>query len=235
MPSALPPASAACSRPGAKTATGQKANTANASTSCATKSRGCRRSGMPKAANSGWSARSWRAWRKCMTASWCRSRAFWQCSAMRRASTASRRAGCADCARQRPDQRDRAADLSIDQTIKSDAQKELREIEARMAELHRAPRGGRGPAQAHRIARADCRCGARTDRLHGGRRHRRRRDGNVDRSEGRSADHRGPLSPVDIDQIKLGQASMLRFPAFNLRMTPEAQGTVTRIAADLTK
>jgi len=43
------------------------------------------------------------------------------------------------------------------------------------------------------------------------------------------------VSPVDIDQLKLGQPSVLRFPAFNLRTTPEVHGKVTRISADLTR
>ena len=31
------------------------------------------------------------------------------------------------------------------------------------------------------------------------------------------------VSPADIDQLRLGQSSVLRFPAFNLRTTPEVQ------------
>ena len=42
-------------------------------------------------------------------------------------------------------------------------------------------------------------------------------------------------SPADIDQIRQGQATMLRFPAFNLRITPEILGRVSRVAADLTR
>lgn len=40
------------------------------------------------------------------------------------------------------------------------------------------------------------------------------------------------VSPVDIDQIHLGQKAILRFSAFNQRTTPELIGTLTRIGAD---
>jgi HlyD family secretion protein len=39
----------------------------------------------------------------------------------------------------------------------------------------------------------------------------------------------------DIDQVRLGQAATLRFPNFNQRTTPELDGTVIRIAADVSK
>jgi HlyD family secretion protein len=42
------------------------------------------------------------------------------------------------------------------------------------------------------------------------------------------------LNPRDIDQIQVGQSATLRFSAFNLRTTPEINGTITRIAADTT-
>jgi HlyD family secretion protein len=40
------------------------------------------------------------------------------------------------------------------------------------------------------------------------------------------------IDPKDIEQIRLGQPAVLRFSAFNLRTTPEVNGTVSRIAAD---
>ena len=43
------------------------------------------------------------------------------------------------------------------------------------------------------------------------------------------------ISPSDIDHVLLGQLSVIRFPAFNQRTTPEVFGTVVRIAADLTR
>jgi membrane fusion protein, type I secretion system len=42
------------------------------------------------------------------------------------------------------------------------------------------------------------------------------------------------VSPQDIDQIHVGQSASLRFTAFNQRTTPEIQGTVSRISADVT-
>ncbi|MET3597619.1 HlyD family secretion protein [Mesorhizobium shonense] len=41
------------------------------------------------------------------------------------------------------------------------------------------------------------------------------------------------ISPKDIDQIRLGQRAVLRMSAFNLRTTPELNGYVSWIAADL--
>jgi HlyD family secretion protein len=41
------------------------------------------------------------------------------------------------------------------------------------------------------------------------------------------------ISPQDIDQIYLGQPTSLRFSAFNQRTTPEIQGTISRISADV--
>jgi HlyD family secretion protein len=43
------------------------------------------------------------------------------------------------------------------------------------------------------------------------------------------------IAPQDIDHVRVGQAAFIRFPAFNQRTTPEFNGTVIRIAADLTK
>jgi HlyD family secretion protein len=42
------------------------------------------------------------------------------------------------------------------------------------------------------------------------------------------------VAPQDIDQVKLGQATLLRFSAFNQRTTPEVNGVVSRMSADLT-
>jgi HlyD family secretion protein len=40
------------------------------------------------------------------------------------------------------------------------------------------------------------------------------------------------VDPKDIDQVQFGQQVMLRFSSFNVRTTPEINGTVSRIAAD---
>ena len=42
------------------------------------------------------------------------------------------------------------------------------------------------------------------------------------------------ISPQDIDQLYLGQPASLRFSAFNQRSTPEIQGAISRISADVT-
>lgn len=41
------------------------------------------------------------------------------------------------------------------------------------------------------------------------------------------------INPQDIDQLRLGQETRIRFSAFNQRTTPEVWGTVFRIAGDL--
>jgi HlyD family secretion protein len=41
------------------------------------------------------------------------------------------------------------------------------------------------------------------------------------------------VNPQDIDQLQLGQKAVLRFSAFNARTTPELNGTITRISADI--
>ncbi len=40
------------------------------------------------------------------------------------------------------------------------------------------------------------------------------------------------VEPKDIDQIQFGQPVVLRFSAFNMRTTPEVNGTVVRVGAD---
>jgi HlyD family secretion protein len=41
------------------------------------------------------------------------------------------------------------------------------------------------------------------------------------------------LAPNDIDQVKIGQATLVRFSAFNQRTTPQLSGVVSYISADL--
>lgn len=43
------------------------------------------------------------------------------------------------------------------------------------------------------------------------------------------------ISPQDVDQVRTGQAALLRLTAFNTHTTPEIGGTVTQVAADLTQ
>ena len=42
------------------------------------------------------------------------------------------------------------------------------------------------------------------------------------------------IAPQDIDQLRIGQAAVLHFSAFNRQTTPELNGVLTEIAADLT-
>jgi membrane fusion protein, type I secretion system len=41
------------------------------------------------------------------------------------------------------------------------------------------------------------------------------------------------VNPQDIDKLQVGQKTMLRFSAFNQRTTPELEGKVTRVSADV--
>ena len=41
------------------------------------------------------------------------------------------------------------------------------------------------------------------------------------------------IAPQDIDQVRVGQAAMVRFAAFSQRTTPELVGEVSRISADV--
>ena len=43
------------------------------------------------------------------------------------------------------------------------------------------------------------------------------------------------VQPQDIDSLRIGQQAVLRFSAFNLRTTPELNGTVTVVSADITQ
>jgi len=43
------------------------------------------------------------------------------------------------------------------------------------------------------------------------------------------------VAPTDIDQVKLGQPAVLRFTNFNARVTPEIDGEISRIGADISR
>jgi HlyD family secretion protein len=43
------------------------------------------------------------------------------------------------------------------------------------------------------------------------------------------------VSPNDIDQVALGQQAQIRFPGFNVRLTPEIFGEVEQVAADVSR
>jgi HlyD family secretion protein len=125
--------------------------------------------------------------------------------------------------------------LSIGQNMESDAQKELREIEGRIADLSerrvaaedqlrrievRAPISGTVHELSVHTVGGVIGAGETVMLI-------------VPRDDQLVIEVR--VSPADIDQIRLGQAAVLRFPAFNLRATPELRGKVTRVPADLTR
>jgi HlyD family secretion protein len=43
------------------------------------------------------------------------------------------------------------------------------------------------------------------------------------------------VAPTDYDQVRVGQSAVIRIHAFNQRTTPEINGSVTRLAADVTR
>ncbi len=123
----------------------------------------------------------------------------------------------------------------IGETIMLDAQKEYRDAEARIAELNerqiaaedvlrrvdiRAPRSG----MVHELAvhtvggvigPGDVIMGI------------------VPMEESRTIEIR--VAPTDIDHVAPDQPVILRFPAFNHRTTPEINGTIMRVAADISR
>lgn len=124
--------------------------------------------------------------------------------------------------------------LNIDQTARADAQRELRNAEARMAELRereialrdrlshlviKSPRNGViHELQAHTIG------------------------GVVTPAEpimmvvpdDKLLSIEVRISPAEVDQVYVGQAVRIRFSAFNQRITPEKTGTISMISADVT-
>ena len=51
--------------------------------------------------------------------------------------------------------------------------------------------------------------------------------------EGEALTVEAKVTPQDIDQVRIGQAAVIRFSTFNQRTTPELNGEVSRISADL--
>jgi HlyD family secretion protein len=125
--------------------------------------------------------------------------------------------------------------IALDQTMQTEATKELRELEARMAEL--AERKIAAEDQLKRIV-----LGAPQDGIV--------HDLAVHTVGGviGAGETVMTIVPVkdelsvevrvatsDIDQVHISQTATLRFPAFNQRLTPEVPGKVTRVGADLTR
>jgi HlyD family secretion protein len=124
--------------------------------------------------------------------------------------------------------------IQIDQELRSEVAKELREVQAKIAELVE-----RKVAAEDQLKRIDIRSP---------------QDGVVHQlavhtvggvitageammlivPEADNLTVEAKLNPQDIDQVHPGQKATLRFSAFNQRTTPELTGLVTRVSADLT-
>jgi membrane fusion protein, type I secretion system len=125
--------------------------------------------------------------------------------------------------------------IGVTQNMQTDASKELRELEARIAELLE-----RKVAAEDQLKRIYLRA-PQTGFVH---------DLTVHTVGGVIGPGENVMSIVpthdtlgvdarigtsDIDQVAIGQQAVLRFPALNQRTTPEIRGTVTRVGADLSK
>jgi HlyD family secretion protein len=124
--------------------------------------------------------------------------------------------------------------IQIDQDLRSEVAKELREVQAKIAELVERKVAAEDP-----LKRIDIRAP---------------QDGLVHQlvvhtvggvitpgeammlivPEADNLTVEAKLNPQDIDQVQPGQKAVLRFSTFNQRTTPELNGTVIRVSADLT-
>ena len=121
--------------------------------------------------------------------------------------------------------------LAIDETARTDAQRELRQIDASMAELNE-----RYLAVTDRLSRTDIRApiAGTINELNVS-----TIGGVVTPAEtlvtivpaGATLKVEVRLRVTDVDQIAVGDPAKLRFSAFNQRTTPELTGRVTRVAA----
>lgn len=125
--------------------------------------------------------------------------------------------------------------LSLDQNMQSESMKELRDVEARLAEL-----AERRNAAQDQLDRIDIRA-PRNGLVHELQIH--TVGGVIQPAEtlmtivpdDEKLAIEVHIAPTDIDQVKIGDKAMLRFSAFNQQTTPEFKGEVIQIAADLTK
>lgn len=123
--------------------------------------------------------------------------------------------------------------VEIGETIMLDAQKEYRDVEARIAELNE-----RQIAAEDVLRRVDIRA-PRSGIIHELNVHTVGGVigpgdvvmGIVPMEESRTIEVR--VMPTDIDQVVPRQEVILRFPAFNQSTTPEITGTIARVAADV--
>ena len=122
----------------------------------------------------------------------------------------------------------------IDETIISEAQKELRETEGRTSELDE-----RRISAEDMLKRVDIRA-PQTGIVHELTVHTvggvigpgETIMGIVPVEDEKTIEVR--VAPTDIDQVSVGQIAVLRFPAFNQRSTPVLKGAVLRVAPDIT-
>jgi len=125
--------------------------------------------------------------------------------------------------------------IQLDQDLKTEVMKELRENQAKESELSE-----RRIAAEDQLQRIDIRS-PQTGIVHQLAVH--TVGGVVKQSEpimlivpeGDGLVIEARIAPRDIDHVRTGQAAFIRLPAFNQRTTPEFNGVVDRVAADLTK
>jgi HlyD family secretion protein len=122
--------------------------------------------------------------------------------------------------------------LQIDQDLRSEVAKELREIQARTSELRE-----RRIAAEDQLRKTDLRA-PQSGVVHQLQVHVKGEvlPANepvmmiVPNQDALAVDVR--VAPTDIDQVHVGQASTLRFPSFSARTTPEIDAVVSRVSAD---
>jgi HlyD family secretion protein len=125
--------------------------------------------------------------------------------------------------------------LQIDQDLKTEVMKELREIQTKHAELSE-----RRVTAEDQLRRIDVRT-PQAGIVHQMSVH--TIGGVITPSEpvilivpeGDALVIEAKLAPHEIDRVRAGQIAFVRFPAFNQRTTPEFQGAVQRVGADLIK
>jgi HlyD family secretion protein len=124
--------------------------------------------------------------------------------------------------------------LQIDQDLRSEVAKDLREVQGKIAELVE-----RKVAAEDQLKRIDIRA-PQNGMVHQSAVH---TVGGVITAgeaimlivpEADALTVEAKLAPQDIDQVRAGQSAALRFSAFNQRTTPELEGVVARVSADLT-
>lgn len=124
--------------------------------------------------------------------------------------------------------------LQVDRDVRDQVGKDLREVEAKIGELVE-----RKIAAEDQLKRVDIRA-PQTGQVHELSVH---TIGGVIAAgepimlivpDGDKLNVKVKVRPADIDQLHLGQPAVLRFSAFNQRTTPEINGSVSRISADVT-